>query len=107
MKYITYTTAKPPGLLGKIAVAALTVALAGVALMFSAVLLTGILIVGVLGSGWLWWKTREVRRQMRQMHETMQDFQARSTSAAREVFTGEVIEGEVIRVERSDDTGKP
>jgi uncharacterized protein HemX len=106
MRYISSTTADSPGLLQKVAVVVVTVAMAGVALMFSAVLLTGILIVGTIAGGWLWWRTREVRKQMRQMQEAMQDFQARNPEAQHEAFTGEVIEGEVIRVDRSDDIGK-
>ena len=107
MKYVTYTSTNQPGVLGKIALAVSTVALAGVALMFSAVLLSGILIVGTIAGAWLWWKTREVRRQMRQMQEAMQNAQARSTTTAgetfqAEAFDGEVFEGEVISVERSD-----
>ena len=103
MKYITYTTTSTPSLIGEIAVAVSIVALAGVALMFSAVLLTGILSIGAIGAAYVWWKTRKVRSQMRQMQEAMQNFQARNSTTESEMFTGEVIEGEVIRVDRSDD----
>jgi hypothetical protein len=106
MKYIAYTTARPPSLLGRAALAVSTVALAAVAVMFSAVLLTVILIVGAIAGVWLWWKTREVRRQMRHMQETVQDFQTRNAAAEGEAFQGEVFEGEVIRVDRSDSSMK-
>lgn len=96
IKYISYPSGKRPGLLRKAAAAIATVALAALALMFSAVLLAAILIVGTIAGIYLWWKTRELRKQMRAQ---MQDFQTRSATVQSEVFEGEVIEGEVIRVE--------
>lgn len=82
------------------------VALTGVALMFSAILLAVILIVVVFGGAYLWWKTRALRKLMK---EQMRDFPPhgatmRSDAFAGEVFKGEVfkgevIEGEVIRVD--------
>jgi hypothetical protein len=102
MRYIAYTSANPPGLLQKIVVLVATVAMAGVALMFSAVLLAGIVIVGMIGGAWLWWRTREVRKQMRQMQEAMQNIQTRSTAEEDGAFQGDVFEGEVISVKRSE-----
>ena len=100
MKYLSSTTGNPPSLLRKSVATISTVALAGVALMFSAVLLSFILIVGTMAFAYLWWKTRELRKQMQKQ---MQDFPFRNASMEREVFTGEVIEGEVIRMHESGD----
>ncbi len=97
MKYFAYTSVKPVGWLKKIIVFVLTAALAVLALMFSALLLAVILIVGALVLAYVWWKTRELRRIMKHMR----DFSARETGAPSEDFRGQVIEGEVIRVERS------
>lgn len=97
MKYFAYTSVKPVGWFKKIIVFVLTAALAVLALMFSALLLAVILIVGALVLAYVWWKTRELRRIMKHMR----DFSARETGAQREDFRGQVIEGEVIRVERS------
>ncbi|WP_435626767.1 hypothetical protein [Candidatus Ferrigenium straubiae] len=99
IKYISYTPASRPGLLRKIVAVVWTVALIGLALMFSAVLLTAILIVAVIGGAYLWWKTREIRRLMR---EQMQNFPPPSTQGESEVFRGEVIEGEAVRVYEPD-----
>lgn len=58
--------ARSPGLLGKVltlaAGAVLLVATFMVSLLVFAVLLTGGLLIG----GYLWWKTRELRKQMRE-----------------------------------------
>lgn len=78
-------------LLAFVALAAVVV----LALMFSLVLLPFI----VLGGAYLWWKTRAVRRQLREMQAQMQRMQQdlqRDGMAA-----GEVIEGEVIREHRA------
>jgi Flp pilus assembly protein TadB len=65
-----------------------TVAVLGLALMFSAALLTVLPIVGAIGGARLWWKTREMRRQMREMQQTMQDFLTRNADRAGDVFRG-------------------
>jgi threonine/homoserine/homoserine lactone efflux protein len=103
MKYISYTSSKPPTLLRKTVAIIATAAVVTLGLMFSAVLLAALLVIGVAAFAWLWWKTREARKRMRQMQEQMQNFQARSASAESDVFQGEVIEGEVIRRNESRD----
>lgn len=102
MKYIAYTSTRPPSLLRKIVATVMTIALAGVALMFSAVLLTALLIMLVIGGSIFWWKTRELRKQMKQH---MQNFQPPSGATKRsDIFAdselkGQVIEGEAVRVD--------
>jgi hypothetical protein len=103
MKYIPPPSARPPGLLRKTATVIAMVALAGVALMFSAILLAFILIVVVFGGAYLWWKTRALRKLMK---EQMRGFPPRGATMrndafAGEAFKGEVIEGDVIRVDES------
>lgn len=102
MKYVSCSPARSPGLLRKAGTPVATVALAGLALMFSAVLLAFLLCVGAVAFAWLWWKTRKLRRQMR-------DFPPRGATMEHEVFSsevfrGEVIEGEAIRVDTKRDT---
>lgn len=58
-------------------------------LMFSVVVLTGIVIVGLMVWGYLWWRTRDIRRVLRQ------------TQAPIDVPGGDVIEGEAVVVEES------
>ncbi len=81
-------------LIGLIVTAALIV----LGLMFSVVLLAVIALVGVIGGGYLWWKTRALRRQMRQMQlQRMDAEQSFGEVFKDEVFEGEIIEGEVVR----------
>lgn len=80
----------------------MTIALAGVALMFSAVILTVLLIMLVIGGSIFWWKTRELRKQMKQH---MQNFPPLSGATKQSnIFAdaelkGQVIEGEAVRVD--------
>jgi hypothetical protein len=102
MKYIAYSSTRPPSLLRKTIAAIMTIALAGVALMFSAVLLTVLLIMVVIGGSIFWWKTRELRKQMK-LH--MQNFPPPSGATKHsDIFAdaklkGQVIEGEAVRVD--------
>jgi len=100
-KYIPPPSANPSTLLRKTVTLLTTVALAGVALMFSAMLLAFILVVAALGSILLWWKTRELRKQMQNFPTHPHSTTVRSDAFAGEAFNGEVIEGEVIRVDES------
>lgn len=91
--------------LQKAITALVTVGVGVLALMFSAVLLAVLVVVAVVGGGYVWWRTRAIRQQMR---EQMRDFPppgAEHTNAAfrDEPFSGEIIEGEVIRVEPAAD----
>ena len=67
MKYISDTTGNPPGLLQKVLALIVTVVLAILGLMFSVVLFSAILVAVVIFGTYLWWKTRAIRKQMRQM----------------------------------------
>ena len=91
MKYVLNSPSKSPGLLRKLVALIVTVALIGLLLMFSAVLLVVIVIVGTIAWAYLWWKTRHLRKQMR-------DFQSRAMREETKASNDEVFEGEVIRV---------
>jgi flagellar motor component MotA len=91
MKYELNSPAKPLGLLRKLAALVVTVALVGFALMFSAVLLVIIVVVGTIAGAFLWWKTRELRKQLR-------NFTPRKAVRETKMSGDEVFEGEVIRV---------
>ncbi|BCK88138.1 hypothetical protein MIZ01_1939 [Sideroxyarcus emersonii] len=91
IKYASLAPGKPRGPLRKLAALILTVAMVGLALMFSAVLLVVIALVGAMAWAYLWWKTRELRKQMRDLH-------SRATRAAATASNDAVFEGEVIRV---------
>ena len=92
IKLLANTTTKPPGLLRKAVAVVATTALIGLGIMFSAVLIAFILVVGATAGAYVWWKTREVRKLMR-------NFPPRSASMEGEIVEGEVIKGEVIEGE--------
>lgn len=106
---ISSSSSRRPGLLRKLVTLVGMVALGIVALMFSAVLLAVILVVVVFGGAYLWWKTRAVRRVMREMQDRMRQMQEAAASAGEsqpfhgKVYEGEIIEGVAVRVQESDD----
>ena len=90
------SSGRPAGVWQRLLAFVALTAVVVLALMFSLVLLPFI----VLGGAYLWWKTRAVRRQLREMQAQMQLMQQdlqRDGMAA-----GEVIEGEVIREHRAE-----
>lgn len=100
MKYEFLASPKSSSPLRKLAAFVLTAVMLGLLLMFSAVLLVLILVLGTLGGAYLWWRTREFRKQMR-------NFQQQTAAAAQERQSGtagdDVFEGEVIRVVETPD----
>lgn len=80
---------KPPGLLAKLLAFLLSAALFVLAFMFSVVALAVVAVVGLGVAGWFWWKTRALRRQMRE--------QGNMYSSGRTKTDGQIIEGEIIR----------
>ncbi len=94
---------RPPGLLGRIIAAVVTVAAMVLGLMFSLAVFAIALAFGLILFGWLWWKVRRALRQARQDPR----FQAYQTPpGAASGPPGDVIEGEVIRGEWQDGDGK-
>lgn len=66
-------------------------------LMFSAVLLVFIVTAGLIAFGYLWYKTRALRKQMREHRQAMGSAANDADAFKGEVYEGEIIEGEVIR----------
>lgn len=62
-------------------------------MMFSAVALVFILTIGLTGFAYLWWKTRAVRKLMREQNQAANDSEPFKDND----FKGEIIEGEIIR----------
>ena len=71
---------RAPGLLGRLLTAVASAAVLAVAFMFSLVIFSAVAAIALLGGIYLWWKTRALRRQLRERPPG-----------------GRVIEGEVIR----------
>jgi hypothetical protein len=74
-----------PGLLGKVFGALAGAALLVLGVMFSAVLLVVLVVGGLAAWAYFWWKTRELRRTLRERPPD-----------------GHVIEGEAVIVEERD-----
>jgi hypothetical protein len=74
-----------------------TAALVTLVLMFSAVMLVVVLLGGSLAWLYLWWKTRALRKQMRDFASA----EAHGGLRGDDVVKGMVIEGEVTRVDVS------
>lgn len=96
------------GPLGKIFAALIGAALLVLGLMFSVVIIAVAIAFGLVIWGWMWWKTRALRRQMRdQMEARMAAGEGASApypDGGAAQSSGRVIEGEVIR---ADDPPRP
>ena len=90
MKSISNTTTDSPSLLRKVAAFVMTIAMFTLVLMFSVMLFAVVLTAGAIAFGLMWWKTRELRKQMRKHPRG-------GVVIEGEVIGREVIEGEVIR----------
>lgn len=91
IKFISIYPSTPPGPFRKLAGAVAAVAVLALALMFSAVLLVIIALVATIAGAYLWWKTRELRKIMR-------DMPPRAMQREAKMADEKVFEGEVIRV---------
>lgn len=83
-------TTEPPGLLSKAVAFVVTAALVGVTLMFSVLLFALVATAGAAVGGYLWWRTRGLRKDLREHPPG-----------------GVVIEGEVIREVQTRDMREP
>lgn len=133
MRYIAYTSSTSPGLLPKVAGAIVTLAVFAGLIVFSSVFLAVLLLAAAIGGIVLWWKTRHVRRMMREMQANMNraresfenggfapgengagpfaggqrasegSFAEAETFSHEEHHHGVIIEGEAVRVDEPGD----
>lgn len=87
------------GLIGRL----LSLVVAGVllvlGLMFSALVFVALALVALLAGAWFWWKTRDLRRQLKVAEEAWRNAPAGAAEYdSAESGDGVVIEGEVVRV---------
>lgn len=80
-------TSGQPGLVGKLIGFMIMAVVLVLGLMFSVVLLAGMLVIGLGAFGYFWWKTRELRKKMKEQ------------AAAQAFRDGTIIEGEAVIVE--------
>jgi len=98
LKNLNHNPSKPAGLLQKLGAIAAAAVIFGLALTFSVIFFAVMVAAGVLIWGYVWWKTRDLRKVMRATQT-----QARA-SAQRNPKPGQgiVIEGEVVREVREE-----
>ncbi len=110
MKYLAYTSSSSPSLLRKAAALVITAGVAAAMLMFSAVVLVVLLVLGAIVAAWVWWKTRELRKVMKQFQAQAANESAmfgaeafREKGSGGDSARGEIIEGEAVRVHEPRD----
>ncbi len=86
------THSRPLGPLGKVVAAVAGTALLAAAFVFSLVLVAVLAVAGSIGFGYLMWKTRALRAQLR---ERLKAAQARATPPTEPGTT--IIEGDYVR----------
>lgn len=87
---------QPKGFFGKLFAAIAAGGLLVLGLMFSVVIVAVAVVGGLLFWGVMWWKTRELRRRMREQMDNPMQTPFGDVPAS----GGRVIEGEVIRSEQ-------
>ena len=97
---INFNPSKPPkGVFAQLLTAIASIALLIGAFMFSLVFFAVIAVAGVILWIYFWWKTRAIRAHMRQQMEQQARGQGPvSTPPASAPASGEIIEGEAVRV---------
>lgn len=104
---INFNPGKPPqNLLVRILTVIVGALALGLTLMFSLVVFAVIAVAGLVFALVFWWKTRAIREQMRaQMNEQMRQQQGeakREPAGFESGASGEIIEGEAVRVVEVD-----
>lgn len=94
---------QPPGFFGRVFAVIAGLVLFVLGLMFSVVIIAVAVAAGLIIWGWIWWKTRALRQQMREQMEARMaeggDTSAPYREAEAPASGGRVIEGEVIRAD--------
>jgi ABC-type transport system involved in Fe-S cluster assembly fused permease/ATPase subunit len=91
MRFVMPPSANPPSPLRKLVGVIVTISVAIVALMFSAMFFAVIAVVGLIAWAYFWWKTRDVRKQMREFAKQSESMMQEQAASNDEVFEGEVI----------------
>lgn len=91
-----HSPASPPSLAGKILSVLLGAIFLVLAFMFSIVALAVVAVGGTVFAGWLWWKTRALRKAMQESRIDQQTGHTGRTSPT-EASKATVIDGEFVR----------
>lgn len=92
--------ARPPGPIAKFIATLLGIVLLIAGLMFSVFALAVVAIGGIALWGWLWWKTRSLRKAMAAAAAT-------GAGPSTHEAGGQIIDGEVIRVDEPQRRPQP
>ena len=96
-----YNTPRPTrSLLGSVLAMVMGAVLLVLGFMFSLLFLAAAAVVGVLGLGYLWWKSRALRKQVREQMDDTAQYGSVTPTADGKAPEGEIIEGVIIREER-------
>lgn len=102
-RHTTHIRAAPAGPFAKLFAALAGVVLLVLGLMFSVVIIAVAIAFGLIIWGWMWWKTRALRQQMREQMEARmaagEGASAPYSDGEGPQSSGRVIEGEVIRAD--------
>lgn len=93
---------QPKGFFGKLFALLVGAGLLVLGLMFSVVIVAVAVVGGLLFWGFMWWKTRELRRRMREQMDNPMQAPFGDVPAS----GGRVIEGEVIEVSAEASTDR-
>lgn len=93
---------QPGGPLGKIAAAIAGALALAAGLMFSLVFVVVIAVLGIAVWAYFWWKTRALRRHLRDQAAQAAQAPFGQPSAAGQQSDGDVIDGEAVRVVDED-----
>ena len=92
---INFETRRPQSLAARVAGTVLAVLAIGVALMFSVAIFAALALAALSFWGWFWWKTRALRRTMREETRAQEFGKPGGKAPGR----ADVIEGEAVRVD--------
>lgn len=100
---------RPPGLIARSLAVIAAAGLAVLTFMFSLVVFSVVVVVGLGVAAWFWWRTRELRRRMREARAAMDaqmdiGAQRGPRPTAQRRNEGLVIEGDFIREVPQDDS---
>jgi uncharacterized protein HemX len=102
-RHTTHMQSAPAGPFAKLFAALAGVVLLVLGLMFSVVIIAVAIAFGLVIWGWMWWKTRALRQQMREQMEARmaagEGASAPYSDGEEPQSSGRVIEGEVIRAD--------
>jgi len=90
---------QPKGPVAQILTLIVGVIVLGLSLMFSLVVFAVIAVVGLILWLYFMWRTREVRKQMRDQFEAQMKAPTPDAQSRETAVTGDVIEGEAVRLE--------